>query len=62
MNHLDARPVGSIHLIGGGRDAALLAPLFDGFVADAARGRADAASRPSIHVLLVREPGDDEIA
>ncbi|RKT31238.1 cyanophycinase [Microbacterium sp. AG1240] len=62
MGDSGTRRTGSIHLIGGGRDAGRLAPLFAAFVEDAAQRRADAAARPRIHLLIVREPGDEETA
>lgn len=62
MGDSGRRTAGSIHLIGGGRDAGRLAPLFAAFVEDAAHKKADAGARPRIHLLLVREPGDEEIA
>ena len=61
MGDSGTRPAGSIHLIGGGRDAVRLAPLYAAFVEDAAERKTDAGARPRVHLLLVREPGDEEI-
>ncbi|MFG6401161.1 Type 1 glutamine amidotransferase-like domain-containing protein [Microbacterium sp. P04] len=46
-----------VHLVGGGRDDQLLAPIFERFVADAAT--AASADRPRVHALLVLEGGED---
>lgn len=61
MAHHDTVAPGSIHLIGGGRDDARLAPMFARFLGEALDGRTDAASPPRVHLLLVREPGDDGV-
>lgn len=51
---------GRVHLIGGGRDEEGLRPLVADFVHDARRGHDCSTARPTIDLLLVREPGDDE--
>lgn len=50
----------SVRLVGGGRDAEKIVPLFAEFVADAAARSGRSGSAPHIHALLVLEDDDED--
>lgn len=55
----DTTTPGRVHLIGGGRDEEALRPLVADFISAARLARGGAAA-PTIDLLIVREPEDDE--